>query len=176
MTTARLKILQKIAQSTLPADLPNDTTAKVVPVTGSPPSFTATNFYPSIRIGFLNKNVPWIDGLANLLNSALYYSSAGKVHMPWMRSVNFNFGADQAPSVDLKNLMNFSKLVYNQLFTDLGQIYSKPLTAEQIAEKIRILRTSQSYLNLPTATSGQMNAKIGGDLKSKINDFFLQIK
>lgn len=173
---ARLKILNKIAQAVLPTDLPTDAMA-TKPVTGSPPSFNATDFYPGITAGFQAKNVPWINGLANLLNSSLYYSSAGKVHLPWMRSVNFNFGADQAPSVDLKNIMNFTKLVYNQLFTNLGQNYQQPLTPEQIAEKVRLLRASQPYNNLSqTNPTGQLATKIGGNLKTLINNYLLQIK
>lgn len=174
---ARLKILNKIAQTTVPTNLPTDAVANTQPVTGSPPPFNASDFYPSLRIGFQAKNVPWINGLANLLNSAMFYSSGGKVHLPWMRSVNFNFGSDQVPSVDLKNIMNFSKLVYNQLFTNLGQAYQQPLTPQQVAEKIQILHSSQAFNNLSTTSpTSQVATKIGGNVKTLINDYLLQIK
>ena len=173
---ARLKILNKIAQ-TVPGNLPTDSVANTTPVTGSPPAFNASDYYPSFRIGFQAKNVPWINGLANLLNTSMYYASNGKVSLPWMRSVNFNFGADQVPSVDLRNIMNFTKLVYNQLFTNLGQAYEQPLTPEQIDEKIRLLKVSQFYNNLSQINpSGQLTIKIGGNLKTLINSYLLQIK
>lgn len=174
---ARLKILNKIAQATPPANLPTSSVANTKPVAGSPPSFKADDWYPSLRIGFQNKNVPWINGLANLLNTSLYYSSDGKTHLNWMRSVNFNFGTDQVPSVDLKNLMLFSKMVYQQLFTNLGQAYTQQLTPEQIAEKIQYLRTSQPFNNLSQVSpTGQLSTKIGGNLKTLIYNYLLQIK
>lgn len=173
---ARIKILKRIAQTALPTNLPTDATANN-PVTGSPPSFNATDYYPSITIGFTSKNVPWINGLVNLLNTSLFYASAGKVHIPWMRSVNFNFGTDQAPSVDLRNIMNFTKLVYNQIFTNLGQAYQQPLNPQQIAEKKRILLSSQAFNNLSQVNpSSQLSTKIGGNLKTLINNYLLQIK
>ena len=172
----RLKILNKIAQAALPTNLPTAATSNN-PVTGSPPAFNASDYYPSIIIGYTSKNMPWINGLMNLLNTSLFYTSSGKVHLPWMRSVNFNFGTDQVPSVDLKNIMNFTKLVYNQILTNLGQAYQQPLTPQQIAEKIRILTASQPFNNLSQVNpSGQLSTKIGGNLKTLINNYLLQIK
>lgn len=172
----RLKILIKMAQN-VPQNLPTDSVANAQPVTGSPPAFTASDYYPSMRIGFQARNMPWINGLANLLNSSAFYTSNGKVTLPWMRSVNFTFGTDQVPSVDLKNIMNFTKLVYNQLFTNLGQAYQQPLTPEQIAEKIELLKNSQFYNNLSRVNpTSQLSIKIGGNLKTLINSYLLQIK
>lgn len=176
MANSRLKILQKISQS-VPAGLPTDNQADINTVSGTPPAFIAADMYPSLRIGFQNQNVPWINRLGTLLNTAMYYSSSGKVHMQWMRGVNFTFGTDQIPSTDLKNLMNFSKLVYNQMFSNMGQAYQQALKPEQIAEKKRILLTSQPYMNLSsTNPTGQMATKIGGNIKSLINDLLLQIR
>lgn len=176
LNKGRLKVLIKIAQN-VPQDLPTDSVANTQPVTGSPPLFNASDYYPSMRIGFQVKNMPWINGLANLLNTSMFYASSGKVTLPWMRSVNFTFGTDQVPSVDLRNIMNFTKLVYNQLFTNLGQAYQQPLTPDQIIEKIELLRNSQFYNNLSRVNpTGQLSIKIGGNLKTLINSYLLQIK
>lgn len=176
LNKGRLKLLGKIAQN-VPQNLPTDSVANTTPITGSPPAFNASDYYPSMRIGFQTKNIPWINGLANLLNTSMFYAGGGKVSLPWMRSVNFTFGTDQVPSVDLRNIMNFTKLVYSQLFTNLGQAYQQPLTPEQIAEKIEILRNSQFYNNLSQVNpTGQLSTKIGGNLKTLINSYLLQIK
>lgn len=169
----RITILAKIAQTALP----QDTTTPNTVVSGSPPTFIASNFYPSMMVGLQAKNVPWVNGLANILNTALYYTSGGKVHMPWLRQTNFNFATDQAPSADLRNILNFSKLVYNQLFTNHGANFEQALIPEQIAERIRILANSSFFNNLSQVNpTGQLASKIGGNLKTIINDYLLQIK
>lgn len=173
----RLRLLKKLAQTNVPANTVTDSVAATTPVSGSPPVFSASGYYPTINLGFQAKNVPIINGLANILNTALYYTSNGQVSLPWMRGVNFNFSSDQSPSVDLKNIMNFSKLVYNQLFTNLGDNYRQQLTPEQIAEKIQVLKSSAPLNNLsPNIQNTQLSSKIGGNLKTIINNYLLQIK
>jgi hypothetical protein len=170
---ARIDILNKIAQTALP----QDTTTPNTVVSGSPPSFIASNFYPSMVVGLQTKNVPWVNSLANILNIALYYSSGGKINMSWLRQTNFNFATDQSPSADLRNILNFSKIVYNQLFTDHGANFQAAQSPEQIAERIRILSNSPFFNNLTQVSpTGQLASKIGGNLKTIINDYLLQIK
>jgi hypothetical protein len=171
----RLRVLEKIAQAT--PNVSTEEVAKTTSVSGSPPTFIASNLYPSIIVGFQNKNVPWINGLANLLNTAMYYTSGGKVTLPWMKSNNFNFDTSQVPSIDLRNLMNFTKVIYNQLFTDNGQAYKGSLTPLQISQKISNLSSNQFLNNLSSVQpGGQVNAKLGGNVKTLIQNYLLQIK
>ncbi len=171
----RLKFLEKIGQT--PPNVPTEEVAKTTSVSGNPPSFIASNQYPSIVIGFQSRNLPAINNLSNLLNNSLYYSSNGKIHLPWMKSNNFNFGTDQIPSADLKNLMNFTKVIYSQLFTNNGQNYKVQLTPQEIANKIKILQSNQSLNNLPAVQpGGQLATKVGGNVKNLIQDYLLQIK
>lgn len=172
---ARLKILNKIAQTTTTqtTDAVNQTNS----VSGAPPEFTATNYYPSIIIGFTSKNVPWINGLTNVLNLALFYTSNGQVNLTWMKNNNFNIGTTAIPSQDLKNIANFCKVLYQNIYTNLGQNYQQPLNTQQIAEKINILNNNQFLNNLPTTMiSGQLQSKLGGNLKTIIKNYLLQIK
>jgi len=171
----RLKILEKIAQTTL--NLPTDQISQTKTVAGSPPTFIATDYYPSIILGFSAKNAPIINGLSNLLNNALYYSSNGQVNLSWMRSNNFNFGTSQVPSIDLKNIMELCKLLYNKIYTDLGQSYKKTLTSEEISEKVKLLDNSQYLSNLSSVQpTSQLATKIGGNLKTLIHNYLAQIK
>lgn len=173
----RLEILRKIAQAALPTAVPTDAAAKTTVVPGAPPPFKASNFYPGIVVGLQAKNVPWVDGLANILNTALFYSSNGQVSMPWMRQVNFNFSPDQSPSTDLRNIMSFTKQVYNYLFTSLGAGYQQPLTPAQLQQKVHTLQTSQFLSNLASLQpTGQLANKLGGNLKTIITNYLLQIK
>jgi hypothetical protein len=171
----RLKFLEKLAQAT--PDVPSEDVSKTTSVSGSPQSFVASNLYPTIITAFQSKNTSWINGLANVLNIAMYYTSGGNVSLPWMKSNNFNFDASQIPSVDLRNLMNFSKLVYNELFTNSGQPYKGQLTPLQISQKINKLNSSQFLNNLSSVQSGsQVNTKLGGNIKTLIQNYLLQIK
>lgn len=173
----RLRILRKIAQNALPQGTPTDAAAQTTVVAGSPPAFKASDAYPGIVVGLQAKNVPWVNGLADVLNTALFYSSNGKVSMPWMRQNNFNFSADQSPSVDLRNIMNFTKLVYNNLFTNLGAGFQQPLAPAQLQEKVHTLQTSQFLSNLSSLQpTGQLANKLGGNLKTIITNYLLQIK
>lgn len=173
--TFRIKLLQRIAQ-----DATNTPTAGVTattPVSGSPPAFKATDYYPGIIVAFTPRNAVLINNLADLLNQALYYNSGGKVNLSWMRSINFNFGIDNTPSLDLKNLMGFSKQVYRQLFTNNGAMDKQPLTPKEIEERLAPLKGSLFLSNLPvTNPMGQLASKIGGNIKIFINNILLQIK
>jgi len=173
----RLKLWEKIAQTPPPPNTPTPQVAQTQTVSGSPPIFIATDWYPSIIIGFQSKNAPIINGLSNLLNTTLFYTSGGQVHLRWMREQNFTFGSDQFPSSNLRNLMNFSKLIYQQIFTNMGVPYQQPLTPQQIAEKIALLRSSQFLGNLSaTNPTSQLATKISGNVRELITNFLLRIK
>lgn len=163
------RLFNKIGQNSLPTA----EVTKTNTVSGSPPNFIASNYYPSIIIAFNSRNTSIINGLSNIINQALYYNSNGKIHLPWMYNMNFNFDSSIAPSVDLKNIMNFSKNMYQQLFSNLN----KPLSINEIYQRVLALKNSSALVNLPgTSTSSQLYTKIGGDLKTLINNYLLQIK
>lgn len=173
---ARIKLLNKIAQ-TATNQMVTDEVNKTKTVAGSPPVFSASSAYPSLVLGFAAKNVPWIDGLSNVLNDALYYSSNGQVNLTVMKNSNFVTDTSQMPSEDLKNVANFCKVVYQYLYTDHGKNFAQALTAPQIAEKINFLNNHQSLNNLPVSmSSGQLTTKLGGNLKTIIKNYLLQIK
>jgi hypothetical protein len=175
-TTAKLAILKKLAQAAT-NQMATDEVNKNKSVAGAPPSFTASSAYPSLVIGFNTKNVPWINGLSNVLNDALYYTSNGQVNLQWMKTNNFGAGISQIPSQDLKNIMAFCKLMYTYVYTNLGQEFKQALTSEQIAEKINYIKSQPSLNNLPSSnTSGQLTTKLGGNLKTIIQNYLLQIK
>lgn len=174
--SAKLKILQRIAQTSV-NQVATDAVNKTKSVAGSPPTFLAASAYPSLIIGFTAKNVPWINGLSSVLNNALYYSSNGQFNLSIMKNNNFTTDTSQIPSEDLKKIANFCKVIYQYLYTDNGKIFTQPLTTQQIADKINFLDNHQSLNNLPMSmSSGQLTTKLGGNLKTIIKDYLLQIK
>jgi len=175
MSEFRLKYLSKLAQSD--PNLPTEEVAKTQTVSGSPQNFIPSDLYPGIIIAYTSKNLPAINGLANVINLALYYSSNGQISLMSMKSSNFNIGTTNVPSQSLKNLMNFCKILYNQLFTDSGAEYKNKLTPEQIQEKITNLKNNQFLQNLPsTNPMGQLGTKLGGNLKTEIINYLSNIK
>ena len=173
--TLRKRFLEKLAQAT-PTGLPTDQQTTSTTISGSPPAFSATQLYPGIIAAFQAKNAVFINNLANLINNALFYDSGGKVNLLWARNVNFVFETD-VPSDSLRFLMLFSKLIFNNLFTNGGTPYLKQLSADEIKYKINLLNNSQPLNSLPvTAAGSQLYIKIGGNLKELVKSILLQIK
>jgi hypothetical protein len=173
---ARIKLLNRIGQAAT-GQMTTDEVNKMTSVAGTPPVFLASSIYPSLIIGFTAKNVPWINGLSNVLNEALYYSSNGQVNLTIMRNNNFTTDTSQMPSEDLKNIAIFCKMVYQYLFTNKGANFTQALTPQEISEKVNFLNNHQSLNNLPVSmSSGQLTAKLGGNLKTIIKNYLLQIK
>lgn len=176
MNKLRFKILKKIAQASPPANLPTEEVTKTKTVSGSPQSFIATDYYPTITMGFGSNNANIINYLTYILNNGLYYTSDGQVSLKLMHSNNFSVGTTSVPSEDLKNLMNFVKQVYSELF-NRGTEFKQKLTSEEINERISRLKSSNFLNNLSsTNPMGQLSNKIGGNIKTLINNYLLQIK
>jgi hypothetical protein len=158
-------------------NLPTTQVAKTKPVINNPPSFTATDWFPNVIVGFRERNIPAINGLTGLLNMAMFYTSDGQVHMQRLREQNFIFATDQIPDTNLRNLMSFSKLVYQTLFTHNGQPYQQALDSQQIAEKVNLLQSSPFLLNLSaTSPTSQLAAKIGGNVREFIFNYLQRIR
>lgn len=172
--TWRIKLLQKIAQTTDP-NIPTDEVAKTKTVAGSPPNFIATDYYPTINVGFNPANANIINYLTGILNQGLFYTSDGKINLSTMKSSNFNTGTT-AVSENLKNLMNFGKEIFTELFNN-GVEFKQKLTPEEISARVSRLKSSQFLNNLPaTNITGQLANKIGGDIKTILINSLTQIK
>jgi hypothetical protein len=173
----RRRILNKMAQMEAPPDLPTEEVAKTKTVSGSPNVFNITQYYPKVETAFGSNNFTWIKKLIDAVNQGLYYTSDGKIQLKWMQDNSFNFGIDSAPSVDLKNLMGFSKQIHSTIFTKNGEQDDKALGSEEIGKRIAILKGSSFLSNLSTTNPmGQLQSKLGGNAKTVINDILLQIR
>jgi len=173
----RNRILSKMAQMEPPSNLPSEEVAKTKTVSGTPSYFDIVQYYPTIITAFGSQNMNWITKLIDVVNQGLFYTSDGQIQFKWMENNSYNFGTDSVPSVDLKNLMGFSKQIYSNLFTNNGVEYKQQLTAEEIAKKIQTLKSS-SYLSGLSQSNpmGQLQSKLGSNIKTLINDILLQIK
>jgi hypothetical protein len=160
----RLKMLKRIAQAATPAAPAAATPATPPP----PPPFQASSVYPGIHKGFSSASVSLIDQLCSLLNMALHYASNGTANFQIFRNNNFNFDASASPSVDQKNLMIFSQMVYRTLLNS-GNPFVQALTGQQIQDMVGKLVASTALNALSqTNPTGTIAQKVPGALKTNI--------
>lgn len=173
----RQRILNKLAQMEAPDNLPSEEVSKTKTVSGSPSYFDITQYYPTVITGFGSQNMSWLTKLIDVINQSLFYTSDGQIQFKWMQNNSFNFTTDGVPSVDLKNLMGFSQQIYHIIFTNNGEQYTQQLKPEEIAKKIQALKSSSFLSNLSQSNPmGQLQSKLGDNVKTLINDILLQIK
>ena len=160
-----------------PSNLPTEEVTKTKPVSGSPTVFNITQYYPKVETAFGSNNFNWIKNLVNIVNQAMYYTSNGQVQFSWMQNNSFNFGIDNVPSVDLKNLMGFAKQIHSTIFTNNGTQDEKQLNADEIGKRIATLKNSSFLSNLSTSNPmGQLQSKLGDNVKALIKDTLIQIR
>jgi hypothetical protein len=126
------------------------------------------NVYNSASVGF-------IDSLARLLNTALHYSSEGKHNWQTLKNNNFNVDPSGESSVDAKNLLNLSKLIY-QSYLNGGNQFPQKVTGNQIAAWNAATLQSQPYLNLSQLSpTGPVAQKMPGNIKDNISNTLRQL-
>ena len=145
------------------------------PTLASPPAFIASDIYTNIRTGFNSASLPIINNFISLLNTAVHYASAGKQNFQVFRNESFNFDVSGAPSVDQKNLMILSKMVFSSLLNS-GNTYARPLTGEQIEDIVNRILSSGAYQNLSQVNPTSQLATKVGNLKTSIATVLNQLK
>jgi len=172
MNRLRKKIIEKLAQT---AD-PNAAKTPVPSVTGAPPAFQIQSLFPSIYTGFGQTITNQINGLANYLNTVLYYISNDKYDMVKMFNNSASIDASNILDQDLKKLVEFSKLVIQYLFNNKNA-FSRQLTAQEIEDRIDTLNSSSQLNSLSnTNPAGQLATKIQGNVKTNIIAYLQYIK
>lgn len=184
----RLKYLAKLAQAVpgAPASpasptsptaqpattTPTSTTQAVIP---PPPAFTASgawgwmgNVYNSASVGFLNS-------LVSTLNTALHYASQGQHNWQTLRNNSFNVDPSGEKSVDAKNLLNLSRLIYLS-YLNGGNQFPQKVTGNQVATWNNAVMQAQSYLNLSQLSpTGAVAQKMPGNIKDNISNTLRQL-
>jgi len=170
MNKFRKKLLEKLAQD------PGAIKTPVPSVTGTPPLFQIQSLFPSIYTGFGQTITNQINGLANYLNTTLYYISNSKYDMVKMFNNSASIDTSGILDQDLKKLVEFSKLVIQHLFNNKNA-FVRALTAQEIDNRINILNTSPQLTSLSnTNPAGQLATKIQGNVKTNIIAYLQYIK
>lgn len=166
----RLKLFKKLAK--LDKEIETDKVVQKTPNLGTPPSFSASSKYPSLRKAFDNASIETIDNLSKFINSSLFYASNGKYNILKLANDNFNYTASDIPSTakDLRLLLLFAKDIYNTLY-NRGIEYENKLNKNQYLNKINSLLESINLNNLSQINpSSQLAVKLGTNIKTEIID------
>lgn len=151
---------------------PESTTAAQIP---PPPNFQVSAAYGWMTNSYNSNTVASIDKLAGILNMALHYASNSKYNLLILRNQSFQVDPSAAPSIDAKNLLNLSVLLYKTYLNSGNQFPQKP-TGNQIQEWNSRIEQSQAFLNLsqlsPTGTIAQ---KMPGNIKDNILNILREI-
>lgn len=144
--------------------IPTSTTGNVV---GPPPAFTASGAWGWVGNVYNSYSMATINSLVGLLNTALHYASNGEHNWQTLRNNSFNVDPSGETSVDAKNLLNLSKMVY-QTYLNSGNDPQK-ISGNQIAAWNTQLSQSQPFLNLSQLNpTGTLKQKMPGNLKDNI--------
>lgn len=148
---------------------------KLAQAQGSPPPLNILSLSPTLQTAYKPNIIPYINSICQLLNIALFYSSNGKENFTSLYKKNFNF-QPTTHTVELKKIVDFSTLIYQQLFKNNNQFKSQ-LPIEQVNYVFSLLENNQALLSLPqTNLSSPMGTRLGGDLKTLIRNILTTIK
>jgi len=173
-TKKRINLLAKIAQQ---AATPATSTTATTPATAQPatiappPQFQASSAYGWLSNAYNSTSISTINNLCSTLNIALHYASNGQFNFQILRDQSFQFDPSSAPSVDAKNLLNISALVY-KTFLNSGNAFPTKPTGKQIKTWGDMIGASQAFLNLSQLNpTGIIAQKIQGNLKDNILNY-----
>ena len=170
----RLKLLQRLAQ--------NNTTLNNPPtINGSPAPFDVDTYFPSVRKGWGNVNIVWIQNILNALNWTVYVLSAQQFDLNKFRQSYFIPTVTNIPDKTLLPIVRFSTLVYNKLLTPTGgssQFNEELDDQEKQKRKSTLLQAITSPMTLipDGAINVNLQGKIGGNLKEVLTNAITQLK
>lgn len=166
----RLRVLEKLAQSIQTATPPStpDTAPPIKPGLPPPVNFVASDVWGWLNKAYNSYTVTTINQLISTLNTALHYSSDGYFDFQKLRNSNFQIDSSAAKSVDTKNLLNLSTLIFKTLLNS-GNVPPQPTTGDQVARWVKMISESQALLNLSQLDpAGPIAQKIPGVFKDNV--------
>jgi hypothetical protein len=170
----RFQFLSKFAQQAAPAPAPDATpqsTATPPAANLPPPNFQASAVWGWMNSDYNSYSVNTLNSLISLLNIALHYASGGRYNFRILRNRTFQVDPSTAPSVDTKNLLNLSILIFRNYLNGGTKFTVKP-TPQQIQAWGQLISNSQAFLNLSRINpSGPIAQKVPGNLKNDILNY-----
>ena len=148
----RIRYLSKLAQQT-------------TSVSGSPPSFIASDLSNTISKGYNSSILDQINKLSFYLNNILYYTSNGKYNFPQLYKMAFTIDTSGIGDQDLKKIVEFCKQIYILLYNGNSNFVDL-LVTEEIHRRIGLLDNNTNLNSLSNVNpSGQLATKAQGNIK-----------
>lgn len=165
-TKLRIKILEKLSQANPETKL----------ISGSPTNVDINSFPNKIIFAWGNNNHTAIQKLIDLLNDTLFYLTSGQIDFYKMKNSGFITDISQYHS-ELKFIILLSKIIYNNILSNLGQAFENKLTSEEKKEIIDKIKSDVSLDSIPNSgINSILQNKIGGNFKSLILNILSSIK
>lgn len=178
---ARIKILQRIAQTVVSQPANTETTTANAPTNTTvppDPSPLASSLYPTIRVGFDPARVVIIENLIRTLSLATNIATNGKYNLQNLKNQNFQFDPSGLTTPDQKNLTVFFLKVYKTLL-NAGQPFTAVVSADQLQKSVLYLLQSPELANLsqinPTGQIAQ-KSQISGSFKDAIRELIARLQ
>jgi hypothetical protein len=168
----RLIFWTKLAQQNQTGNtaLPQSTPTPAASVS-PPPSFRATDVWGWLARDYGSQTILTINSLVSLLNMTLHYSSNGQYNFQILKNENFQVDPSGVPSIDTKNLIFLSSMVYKTFLNSGHEFKTKP-TGTQIAGWGNSILNSQPFLNLSQLNpTGPLAQKVQGNIKDMIMNY-----
>lgn len=172
--SARLKLLTRIAQtaantSTAPSTtVPASTTATTI---APAPSFVASQIWGWLSQSYNSVSITALNTMISTVNMGLHYASNGQFNFQTLYNSGFQVDISGAPSVDAKNLLSLSLLIYHT-FLNSGNAFTKPPSPVQIKAFVDKISSSQPLMNLSQINpTGVIAQKMPGNLKDNILNY-----
>jgi len=163
----RSLLWQKLGQSVPQSNVATNSTP--------PPAFQASSAYGWLNSQYNSYTIITLNSLISLLNVALHYSSNGQYNFQILKNNNFQVDPGSAPSLDTKNLILLSMLMFKTFLNNGNNFPDKPNT-QQIQSWIAQINNSQALLNLSQVNpTGNIAIKISPNLKEDIINFLRYI-
>ncbi len=159
---ARFKLLTRMAQQGAQPAAPAAT-----PVLPPPPSFSPMDVWGWLGKAYNSTSINTINSLFSILNIGLHYASNGQINMQTLRNDGFNVDPSGLASVDARNLLNISLLVYKTILNSGNAVPT--VSPDKIQAWCKQISSSQALMNLSQVNpTGQLAQKVPGNIKDNI--------
>lgn len=165
----RLRILEKLAQTTTPTPAQPETAAPALP----PPSNDLNILFSHLNEGYNSGTVPLLQNLTQQLNMALHYASHGKDNFDKIRGGNLGSPANP----DSKSIGMLSSRVFNTFLNHMNSFNGKKVDPATINNWADAIISSPEFGALSQITpTGPLATKLQFNLKPEIQKYMTTIK
>jgi hypothetical protein len=155
----RLKVLERIAQTTGQQGAPQASTAP------PPASPAASTLFPSVAVGWDSSRVPYINRIISRLDAAVGLGTQGKYTFKILWDNKFPAGVESEFTSPVKDVLVLLRRAFIN-FLNNGVVFQKPLNTGEIIPRVNALLNSAELAKLQEVNPAGPLGKAGVSLPS----------